>query len=236
MIPITEAARSSIGQKILTSITGIGLALFVIIHLLGNLFLYLADGTVFNEYAHALASRKALVIGGDLVLLAGFVLHAGNSLFLVFKNRRARGPGYKAWKSKAQGLKTPSSRASRSMAITGTVLLLFIPFHVNHFKFGPAEAEGYVTTIGGEQARDLHRFVVETFSQPTYVLLYVIVMLMLWGHLKHGYWSFFQSMGFVTPRNYSALRYGGMGLATVLALGFLVIPILIYLRSLGVVS
>ncbi len=236
MIPIYEAARSSIGQKILTSITGIGLALFVIIHLLGNLFLYLADGTMFNEYAHAMASRPALVIGGDAVLLAGFVLHAGNSLWLVMKNRAARGGSYRSWQSKAKKLKTPSSKASRSMAISGTALLFFIPFHVYQFKFGPGMEAGYTTALHGEQARDLHRFVVETFSQPTYVLLYVTVMIMLWGHLQHGYWSFFQSVGLITPRNYSTLRYGGFALATLLGIGFLMIPIWIYLRSLGVVG
>ncbi len=235
MIPIREAARSSVGQKILTSITGIGMGLFIIIHLLGNLFLYLSDGTIFNDYAHAMSKRQMFVLAADLVLLAAFLIHAVNSIWLKINHRRARGAaGYKVWKSKAQGLNTPSSKASRSMAITGLVLLFFIPFHVNHFKFGPGINEGYTIQITGEDARDLHRYVVETFSQPGYVVLYVFVMLMMWGHLKHGYWSFFQSMGMVTPRNYKTLRYGGMGLATLLAFGFLFIPVWIYVRSLGV--
>lgn len=234
MIPIREAARSSVGQKVLTSITGIGLGLFVIIHLLGNLFLYLTDGSVFNNYADMMAKRQMIVITGDLILLAGFIIHAGNSIWLKVQHRRARGTRYKAWNSKAKGLNTPSSRASRNMAITGLALLFFIPFHVNHFKFGPGIADGYVTNLTSGEARDLHRYVVETFSQPSYVLLYVFVMLMLWGHLKHGYWSFFQTMGLVTPRNYTTLRYGGIALATLMAFGFLFIPVWIYVRSLGV--
>ncbi len=233
MITLSEAIGSSVGKKLLTSVTGIGMALFVILHLVGNLLLYPGDGSTFNEYAHMMAGKKALVLVADLILLAAFVIHAVNSILLKVQHRKARGQGYKVWKSKAAGLKTPSTRSSRAMALSGLVLLLFIPLHVNQFKFGPGIDAGYVTTVGGEQVRDLHRWVVETFQNPVYVALYVFVMVMLWGHLKHGYWSFFQSFGLVTPRSYGTLKWGGTILATVLAFGFLMIPLWIYVRQLG---
>jgi succinate dehydrogenase / fumarate reductase cytochrome b subunit len=233
VITLREALGSSVGRKLITSITGIGMALFVILHLVGNLFLYPSDGSTFNEYAHMMAGKKTLVLVADLILLTGFILHAVNSILLKLQHRKARGQGYQVWRSKAKGLGTPSSRSSRTMALSGLVLLFFIPFHVNHFKFGPGTEQGYVTSVGGESARDLHRWVIETFQSPGYVALYVFVMLMLWGHLKHGYWSFFQSFGWVTPRTYQPLRWGGAALATVLAFGFLMIPLWIYIRHLA---
>ena len=81
------------------------------------------------------------------------------------------------------------------MILTGLVLLAFLVIHIWQFKFGPAIEEGYVAQLHGENVRDLHRLVVETFKKPGYVLFYVFSMSLLGMHVRHGFWSALQSMG-----------------------------------------
>jgi succinate dehydrogenase / fumarate reductase cytochrome b subunit len=235
MIPILEALRSSMGRKLLTSFTGIALGLFVIAHLAGNVLLYLPDGSFFNEYAYRLEKMKAVKIGAEIGLIFVFGLHIINSIALKMGHRKARGAvGYRKWQTKANcEMETPSNPGSRMMAISGLVLLIFLPFHIKHFTLGAGITEGYYTLVGNDEARDLHRLVVESFQNPLMVAFYVLAMLGLAAHLQHGYWSFFQSMGWVTPRNHRTLQRSGRALAVLLAIGFLMIPVYIYLRSTG---
>jgi succinate dehydrogenase / fumarate reductase cytochrome b subunit len=107
------------------------------------------------------------------------------------------------------------------MAITGTIILLFVIRHIIHFKFGPSIAEGYAVTVGGEEIRDLKRLVVEEFQKPLVVFFYVAVMALLGWHLRHGVWSAFTSLT-VKDKAYSAtIKSAGVALAALLAVGFL---------------
>ena len=115
------------------------------------------------------------------------------------------------------------------MIFTGSLLLVFIIFHVWTFKFGPGISEGYVTIVNEEPARDLYRLVVETFKNPLYVVGYSVVMILLGLHLRHGFWSAFQSLGAIRPSARRTLRLVGSVIALLLTIGFLSIPIYIYL-------
>jgi succinate dehydrogenase / fumarate reductase cytochrome b subunit len=111
------------------------------------------------------------------------------------------------------------------MILTGLILLVFLVFHLLNFKFG----KYYSTIINGVEMRDLSRLVVEKFQSPFYTLGYFGVMSFLGLHLRHGFWSAFQSLGANNAR-WSSLIYSiALIFAILITVGFLVLPIGIYL-------
>jgi succinate dehydrogenase / fumarate reductase cytochrome b subunit len=226
MIPLSKALSSTVGKKVILGLTGLALIVFVIIHLLGNLSLYRADGTTFNLYAHTLDSYGILLTFAEVGLLLTFLVHIVFALMVTQRNRAARPIAYQATSSK--GGKSLSNISSRNMIITGLVLLAFLALHVWQFRFGSGKSTGYVTEIKGVEVEDLHRLVHETFTNPLFVTIYVGAMLFLGLHLRHGFWSAFQSLGAMNTRLTKPVYALGVALAVLLAAGFLFIPIWIY--------
>jgi succinate dehydrogenase / fumarate reductase cytochrome b subunit len=110
------------------------------------------------------------------------------------------------------------------MILTGIVVLIFVGVHLKSFKYGPH----YSTEVDGVVMRDLHRLVVQKFSRVEYVAGYVVAMVFLGFHLRHGFWSAFQSLGVHHPR-FTPVIYGtGVVLAILLAAGFIVLPVWIF--------
>ncbi len=107
----------------------------------------------------------------------------------------------------------------------------FVVIHVKLFRFGPGIAEGYQAQLNGEMARDL-RWVVEVL-QPIWVLVHIVAVTLLGIHLRHGFWSMFQSLGVSSPRAHKVLKPLALAFALALCAGFIGIPIVLYLRSLG---
>jgi succinate dehydrogenase / fumarate reductase cytochrome b subunit len=215
---------TTIGQKIVMALSGLFLVVFVIVHLMGNLSL-LVSSEAFNTYTHKLESLGPLLYVVELILLAGFVFHFGLAIIVTLKNWKARGDKYKTLKSAGDPSKQTFS--SKTMIYTGAIILIFTIIHVKTFKYGPY----YETTIAGEQVRDLYRLVIEVFQNLKYVVGYTAVMILLGFHVRHGFWSAFQSLGANHPR-YSALIYTvGILIAFILSIGFLLIPILIYING-----
>lgn len=230
MMQLKKAITSSLGQKFLMALSGIGLIGFVVLHLLGNLALYKSDGTAFNLYAHSLESYESLLVLAELGLLAVFILHIVTAILLKKGNKAARPVGYKNWKSKGvrPGEVNPSNLSSRTMIISGLTLLFFLIVHIRQFKFGPNIAEGYVTQIGGQQIWDLHRVVAEAFSNPINVVFYLVAMVFLGLHLRHGFWSAFQSAGINKKETTRQIQLLGILLTVILSVGFFFIPIWMY--------
>ncbi len=226
MLRLKKALTSSVGQKYIMALTGLGLVGFVITHLLGNLALYRMDGVPFNTYAHTLESYGLLLYIAEVGLLGAFVVHIITAIGLTKGNSSARPTGYR--KLETKGAPSRWSFASRRMIVSGLILLAFLILHIWQFKFGPGTPEGYVVEIKGENARDLHRLVIETFHNPMYVGVYVFAMLFLGTHLRHGFWSAFQSLGAMSPRFAPAINALGIALALILAAGFLFIPLWIF--------
>jgi succinate dehydrogenase / fumarate reductase cytochrome b subunit len=222
-----QAIQSTIGRKWITALTGVGLVVFVIVHLSGNLLLYRSDGSAFNAYVAQLHGLGPLLLLAELGLVALFGIHVANSLWIKKANLSARPLGYHE-RPRSKGGHSRSSLASRHMAVTGTLLLAFLILHILQFRFGPGVAEGYVTRLRGEDALDLHRRVVETFQNPAYVLIYAATMVFLGFHVRHGFWSMFQTSGVPGARLSEALHGLGLVVAVALALGFLGIPLWIY--------
>ena len=221
---------SSPAKKFYSALTGLFLTGFIVVHLAGNLMLFSPDSDPFNAYAHKLISLGVLLYLAEFVLVAAFLIHAWFGTQETLNNRRARGRQPYAQVADA-GDPSRKTLSSRTMIWTGVVIFLFTIIHVKTFKYGPGLAEGYVTTIHGIEMRDLYRLVYEVFSKPLYVIGYVAAMALLGFHLRHGFWSAFQSLGVHHPR-YTPLIYGfGVLLAIVLSVGFLVIPVYVFIKG-----
>ncbi|NQW05215.1 MAG: succinate dehydrogenase cytochrome b subunit [Acidobacteria bacterium] len=214
-----KALSTSVGSKFLVALTGLSLVGFLIAHLIGNLLL-LAGPDTFNAYGHALISNP-LVIPAEFGLLGLLLLHIYKALRHVLLGRRARPHRYtmRQW----AGGPSRKSWSSTTMAVSGVILLIFLVTHIATFKFGP-----YYPSAD-EGVRDLSRLVQEVFSSPGYVVFYVVAMGIIGMHLRHGISSAFQSLGLMTPGWTSAVLSVGLGLAVILAGGFALIPVWVYL-------
>ena len=188
----TNFLTSSIGRKIIMSLTGLFLCLFLVIHVAGNTQLFLNDGgEAFNKYTYKMVHSPLIKIASYLTYLA-ILLHAIQGIYLAYINRKAKGGKYAV---NAGGKN--SSWASRSMAFLGTVVFVFIVVHLQNFwyklKFGtmpPAK-----TYADGKTYEDMYTVVSASFQDPLLVGLYVVAMTALALHLIHGFQSGFQSLG-----------------------------------------
>jgi succinate dehydrogenase / fumarate reductase cytochrome b subunit len=218
----TSILKSSVTRKILAGITGLGLFVFIIEHLLGNLLLLKKDPAPYNQYAHNLFNLGWLLIVLEVGLLALFAIHIFNTLSIRLSRKKARPIAYhKTGRAGEPGRKT---LPALYMAVTGSLLLVFVLLHLKTFKYGP----WYTMTVNGVEMRDLHRLVTEVFHKPGYVFWYVLAMGFLGFHLSYGFWSAFQSLGLFHPRLTPALYKIGYVLAILITLGFISIPIWIY--------
>lgn len=212
---------STLGKKFFLALTGLSLFLFVCIHLAGN-FLLFKGPEAFNTYSHKLMSLGGLLYVAEAILLAFFLVHMFTAVTVTLGNWKARPDRYSA--SASRGGPSRMTVSSKTMIWTGLVLLVFMVVHLKTFKYGPY----YEVQLDGETVRDLYRVVAESFKSELYVLFYVVSMLLLGFHLRHGFWSAFQSLGGHHPR-YTPIVYGiGVIAAIILGAGFLFIPIWFY--------
>lgn len=215
---------SSIGTKIILAITGIGLALFLPVHLAGNLLLF-AGAEPFNRYAHKLISIPILVPIVEIGLVALFLIHSVKAILNYLSNRKARPSRYVA--SQWAGGRSHKTWASTTMIISGLSLGAFVPVHLIQMKYGPY----FETKVDGETVRDVYKVVVETFANPLNVAFYLFCMAVVGMHLYHGFASAFSSLGVSRPRYARIILWGGRLFGGVVGLGFFVLPI--YVAVLG---
>ena len=224
------ALWTSVGKKILMSLSGLMMFGFLIGHMLGNLPLLQLEASAdnYNKYAHFLVGLGALLIIVELILLGGLLLHVWTAIKIAHGKKKARPEPYHLLKS-AGGASRKTFGAS-TMILTGLVVLLFIPLHLKTFKYGPGSAgeQSYATQVDGVEMRDLHKLVIETFQDPLYTGWYVLAMICLGFHLSHAFWSAFQSLGLYHDRYTPWLYSGGKVIAVLISAGFLVIPVWIF--------
>lgn len=225
MIPLKKALTSSIGKKYVMGVTGLSLLGFMVTHLLANLTLYVGPET-FNQYPHELKAMGPLLTVAEIGLLVLFATHivmAG----VLFRDKEASSGKYVASR-KTKGGNSRFNLASTKMSITGGVLFLFLLLHVAQFRFAglwKSNFAEYTTTVNGEEAIDLYRLVAETFQSPVWVAVYVVVMLVFGMHIRHGFWSAFQSLGAMKPEWSKQIYAAGAVIAAIFTIGFLFIPI-----------
>lgn len=209
---------SSVGTKILIALTGLAFFGFLVTHLAANL-LILIDRDAFNTYAYTLTSNP-LILAAELGLAAVFLLHVGKAIANFLGNKNARPAAYE--RKRAAGHASRKSLASTTMIVSGSIILVFTVVHIATMKFGIH----YDDAVHGY--RDLHRLVIEIFSNPLWVAFYVIVMALLGMHLRHGLSSACQSLGLSNPRYSRAAQLIGTTVAILMAGGFALIPLWVY--------
>lgn len=183
---IATFTNSSVGRKLLLGLTGFFLLSFLVIHLTINLFLFKADaGETFDAYAEFMATYP-LVRPLEILLFAGFLLHMMLGVWLWLLNRRVR-PRQYAVNSKSD----TSTLTSRIMFITGMIVLAFLVVHVNTFFVASRFIDSSVPMF--ERVRD-------AFANPWYVGFYLLALIFLGYHLKHGAQSVFQTYGLYVGR------------------------------------
>ena len=202
---IRALVHSSIGKKLFVAAAGLLLCGFLVTHLAGNLLL-LVGPDAFNHYAEAL-EKNPLLIPAEIGLVGLFLLHILTSLTLKLKNRHARPVAYEAAASK--GGRTPGSR---TMAISGILVLLFLIIHIKTFKFG-------------DKSAGLFALVTRSFANAPYALFYVLVMSAIGLHLSHGFSSAFQTFGVNHPKYTPLIKGTGLAIAAAIAGGFALLPI-----------
>jgi succinate dehydrogenase / fumarate reductase cytochrome b subunit len=217
-----KALSTSVGSKFLVALTGLSLVGFLIVHLAGNL-LILAGPDKFNHYSHALISNP-LVIPAELGLIFLLLLHVFKALQHVARGRIARPQSYtkQVW----AGGPSRKSFGSATMTISGIIVLAFLILHIATLKYGAY----YATAATGFEPsmRDLYRLVVEVFQSPGVVVFYVVSMVVIGLHLRHGISSAFQSLGLMTPGWTATVLSAGLWLALILSAGFALIPVWVY--------
>jgi succinate dehydrogenase / fumarate reductase cytochrome b subunit len=216
---ITRLFKSSIGKKYVMAVTGCLLFGFVIVHLLGNLQIYLGPDAI-NAYAALLQGNK-LILWSFRIGLGGLVLlHVTTAAALAVENRSARPVAY-------LNSKPPySSVAARTMVLSGSIIFVFIVFHILHFTAGLAQPDVmHFTDPKGRH--DVYKMMILGFSNPWVSAIYLTGMTLLYLHLSHGIGSFFQSLG-LKNRHYGEIILGfSQGAALLIFLGNCSIPIAI---------
>jgi len=214
-----SAFKLTIGYKILMALTGIILIGFLIAHLTANLLVFVGPESL-NAYGIKLREYPVLlwIARGVLILSAILHIYAGIKLSLI--NKQARLINYKAPKQ------TESTLASRTMLVSGCVVLFFLLYHLAHFTFKWTHHEMFAFL----DEHDVYSMVVMSFKSPWVAGFYCIAMVLLMSHLYHGVRSFFQTLGINHPKYNRIIQCIGPVLSILLTLGFLSIPISVFLR------
>ena len=216
---IKEFVSSTIGKKYLMAVMGLVWVGFVAAHMAGNLLIFVGSDA-YNLYSHALVTNKAILFA-EAVMAFSLLAHVVLGVSLTLQNKKAKPLGYAEAGSKSKG----ASLASKTMAIHGIIILIFIVSHLLTFKFGTV----YETTIDGVPMRDIHRLVVEVFKQPIFMLWHMIAVVLLGVHLSHGAKSIFQTLGLLHPSYDSCIRKFACGYSVIVTIGFLAQPIYVFL-------
>ncbi len=215
---IIELYRSALGKKYLMAITGVIFMGYVLAHMLGNLKLY-QGAEDFNLYAEFLRRLLYPILpqSGTLnvlraILLLALVIHVVAAVQLTQMNRRARPSSYRSKRDYVA-----ADFAARTMRWTGTIVLLFIAYHLADLTWGWVNP--------APEGASVYDKVVASFSVPVVSAFYLLANLALGVHLYHGVWSLFQSMGWNNRRFNHWRRTLAIGFTVVVVGGNLSFPI-----------
>jgi len=203
---------SSIGKKAVMAITGLVLFGYVILHLFGNLQVFLPNGREsINNYAVLLHSHAMLLWAVRAFLILMIVLHIWAYMQLGVRKMEARPIGYE--KKRAAG----SSFASRTMYWTGPFIAAYVVYHILHLTTGTANPNFHEGDVYGN--------VVNAFRSIPVSIVYILAIIFLCMHLYHGLWSWWQSLGVHHPRYTPVLKRAAAAIAVLIAAGYISIPV-----------
>lgn len=214
---------SSVGKKLIMALTGLFLYLFLIEHLVANLFLLKSDeGEAYNWYSEFLASNNNIPLRiVEVGLFLFLIYHTVNGIRLWLSNRQAKGQTYKVNRANDN-----SSFFSRFMVQSGTIIFIFLVVHLNTFfvKLFPSRFSGHVVDAKGD-AVTISEYVIAAFRDPLYSWFYVLAMVLLAFHLVHGFQSAFQTLGLRHNKYTPFIKSFGVIFSILLCAGFAIIPI-----------
>lgn len=211
--------KSSLGKKYIMAITGLMGFGFVLMHMLGNLQIY--QGQVngvyaLDKYAETLRSFGPMLYVARVGLLTIVIVHIVAAWQLTAMSHRGRPVKYHKW------VATGSDYASRTMRVSGPILLLFIIYHLLDFTFGVVNP--------GFQAGNVHENVIRSFSNPFISIFYIVAMLSLGIHMYHGLWSLFQTLGANNPKYDGLIRAFAASSTVLVVVGNISIPVCVMLK------
>ena len=207
MVWIKEAISTSIGKKMMMAVTGLSFCGFLTVHLLGNFTIY-SGGDAFNTYAEKLHALGSLLTVAEFGMLFFGIVHVTTGLLLFYQNWKARPVSY-AIKKNAGG----QNIGSITMPYTGILVLVFVVVHLFNFTF--TDKTG--TTI--------FNIVSRAFSNPWYVIAYILAVVIVGVHIRHGFWSAFQTIGANHPKYMPFLRGFSVLFGFIIGIGFASLPI-----------
>ena len=198
------------------SVTGIALILFLTFHAAMNV-VALFSGDAYNEICELLgANWYAIVATMGLAALA--VIHIVFAFLLTFENRKARGQSKYAVTARPEKVEW----ASQNMLVLGIIIFLGLLLHLFNFWYNMMFAE-IVGTMGAYSPSDGFAWIQETFSNPVFVVLYVIWIVAIWFHLSHGFWSAIQTLGWSGKTWFCRWKIIGLVYVTLLMAAFLIV-------------
>jgi succinate dehydrogenase / fumarate reductase cytochrome b subunit len=232
MNKLTTLLRSSLGRKLMMSLTGLFLILFLVVHLAGNLQLLAGDGgESFNRYSYFMANNGLIQLVSKLNF-AFIILHVIYSIWLTRTNAAARPVAY-AGKAK----QVQSTWNSRNMGVLGTLILLFLIVHLKsfwfEFKFGAGLPMIESGTYDGLNFAilDAYTVVANAYANIGYVAIYLVGMLVLAFHLYHGFQSAFQTLGLGFSSYKKLIGSIGVIFSVIVPLLFAIIPIVMFIQQ-----
>ena len=212
------------------SLTGLFLISFLVVHVGLNACIWAGDhGEMFNKSAHFMGTTVVVRLA-EVGLFVMFIIHIIQGYVLETKNLSRRGQGYKI----SLGNKG-SKWYSRTMGLLGTLLLLFLIMHINHFwissRFGGLANINPLPEVeyDGKPYHNLYVVMLDVFHSPLVVVLYVLGCISLAYHLIHGFQSAFRTLGVNNKRYLDLLRFTGLGFSVIVAVAFAMMPISMYL-------
>ena len=222
---ITNIFSSSLGKKYIMAVSGFVLFLFVIAHLIGNLQVFLGPEAI-NRYGHFLQSNVEILWPARIFLLCVIGLHIWSAIKLSIENKAARPVPYANWNP------TVASYASRTMFMSGLIVLAFIIYHLLHFTVQVQSinltGQNFVGFEDPQQRHDIFRMMVVGFSNIWVCAFYVVGIALLCLHLSHGVSAMFQSMGWTNKVYGPCLDKAARIIAWLIFLGYISIPIAIF--------
>jgi len=210
------AKTNSVFKKVIMAVSGIILVLFLVAHMIGNLHVF-QGARAFNEYSDWLRTFGEPALGYrwfltalEIVLVVAVVAHIWAAVSLWRQAKRARPVAYVSKKSPAQ------SYASRTMRWGGVIIALFVLYHILDLTFGVANPDGTDSTP--------YSRLVASFQNPIPTIVYVVALVLLGMHLRHGVWSATQTLGQSNRRRERSVNLFATAFATLLIAGYLVVP------------
>ncbi len=223
---VTNLFASSLGKKFIMAATGMALFLFVLLHLLGNLQVFLGPEAL-NRYGNLLQTNVEILWPARITLLVLVALHIWSAIQLSTENRAARPRPY------AHNEVVAASYASRTMLMSGLIILAFIIYHLLHFT---VQAPGinftgkdFAKLEDAKHQHDVFAMMVIGFRSPVVCLFYIVAMFLLFLHLSHGVGAMFQSLGWKSPAYTPLIAGFARVVSWMIFLGYISIPIAIYM-------